>query len=319
MALRATALGDHDARESLDSIAVDFGVSRETVRRARNQLLEALRESEHHTGNTFNSRQTPPGEEPTPAAARALKRVLTMTGPLPWDEVLAAWARAKGKHPYVPLPSDIHVMRNWLLGLDGLRIATVDHGRGVPVVKVDHPEPLDRVSAFLHRALLGRPEGVERSELFDAAGRVGLSAATIANTLSQHPAVLRLGRSAWSLRGYQQGTAPQAKMKQPQSAPPHRPQPTRFTWDPEGDLVLEFSVPRGPSPVVAVPRAVSDLLEGRNFEANVGGRQARLSFGRGRLWGFAPLLPILGVIGGMRVRLSIDLLTGTADLTPIPS
>ena len=42
----------------------------------------------------------------------------------------------------------------------------------------------------------------------------------------------------------------------------------------------------------------------------------RITVGNTRLWGFGPLVSELGMIAGQRARLVIDLLAGTATLTP---
>ena len=111
LALRAAGITPRVAgRESLDAIAADAGVSRETVRRARNELLTALenRSTDEVTVPSLVRRtHSEEGRFEDHATARALRRLLTMTGPLAWDEVLSAWARAGGRYPYGPLPGDL--------------------------------------------------------------------------------------------------------------------------------------------------------------------------------------------------------------------
>src|ERR1700754_3442529 len=109
MALRAVGLdAAGEDRASLDDIDAGLGVSRETVRRARNELLQAMQPTGGTTGNalyvllSLSSPSEPSAASSATATARALRRLLTMTGPLPWDETLTAWARAGGKPPYSP-------------------------------------------------------------------------------------------------------------------------------------------------------------------------------------------------------------------------
>jgi hypothetical protein len=320
IAVRAAGIGSIDGpRESLEAIAADSGVSRETVRRARNELLATLearsaaeRPGLHPRGRSRMSQ--PPVE--TPATARALRRLLTMTGPLPWDEVLRAWARAGGKHPYTPLRTDIASLRVWAQSAGGF-VLTPDHDQDGPVtVAVETPEDLDRVSVFLYETLCGWAAGIDRVALLEAADSAGLKSTTIATALSHHPAVMRLGRGTWALRGQRDAEPADAK---PIPAPRqvHRGRPTSFGWADDGSLIIEFSIPRGPSPVVAVPRAVADLVEEREFVIEGHRRPVRVAIGNARLWGFGPLVSELGLSGGQRAQLLINLLAGTASLNPV--
>jgi hypothetical protein len=301
MALRAAGLSPGvDTAETLEAIAAEFSVSRETVRRARIELMHALQPEASHALPATDS----------PAVARALRRLLTMTGPLAWDEVLAAWARAGGKHPYAPLPTDISSLRTWAEDSGGFLISD-----GKPAtVAVASPEALDRVSEFLRQTLRGQPGGVERTVLLEAAEAAGLRQTTVATALSTHPAVTRLARGAWALRG--QAHADESSRPLPRRRPTRRTRPTTFAWAGDGSLSIEFSMPRGPSPVIAVPKAISSLVEGREFTLEHAPRPVRLSVGNARLWGFGSLASELGISGGERAAILINLLAGTATLRP---
>lgn len=319
MALRTVGLDTTERRRaSLDAIAADFGVSRETARRARNQLLQAMQPPTGVTTHVvYSSRPLPaPGglSADSPATARALRRLLTMTGPLPWDEVLSAWARAGGKSPYSPLPADVASMRAWANDTGGFTVSPVDaDGRRVTIGTV-LPEKLDHVSQFLFDALREQPGGVDRNVLLELAEEAGLKPTTIATTLSMHPAVTRVGRGRWALRGRRpRALTEPARGTEPRRA--ERVRPTTFAWDLDGSLLIEFSIPRGPSPVVAVPKAVSAIVEGREFGLD-GEKSIRIAVRNARLWGFGPLLSELGLPGGARATIALDLLAGTATIAP---
>lgn len=320
MALRAAGLDSAEGeRASLDAIAAEFGVSRETVRRARNELLHAMEPPAGEIGAGVHATLSLP--EPSGAlwqslaTARALRRLLTMTGPLAWDEVLNAWARAGGKSPYLPLPSDIAALRAWANTVGGLTESAGD-GVGPPSVRAVLPEPLDHVSHFLLGALRDHPGGVDRHVLLELAEQAGLKATTIATTLSTHPAIIRVGRGVWALRGRRpRAETDPARVVEPQRG--QRGRPTSFTWNSDGSLVIEFSVPRGPSPVVAVPRAVSEIVEGREFIVETIGKRLRIATRKAKLWGFGPVLSELGLRGGARVMITLDLLAGIGTIAPV--
>jgi hypothetical protein len=308
-------------KESLEAIAADTGVSRETVRRARNDLLAAIEAateapSHHIEERTLSLRKPEP--YPEPATVRALRRLLTMTGPLPWDQALSAWSRAQGKHPYLPLPTDMTIVSRWTLSPDGLVVTPPAAEGEALTISVKNPEPLDRVSAFLLDALRGKSAGIGRSALFEAAKRVGLKPTTIATTLSYHPAVVRCGSSTWALRGLHRGQS-EPEASTPSRRRGSRRRPTRFRWASNGELVLEFYIPRGPSPVVAVPTVIADLVEARTFTIEAQGRTGRLSISKARLWGFGALVSEVGLTSGQRAQLSLDLLAGSATLSPVPT
>lgn len=320
MAIRAAGFGQgSDAHESLDAVAADSGVSRETVRRARNNLLAAVETRAAQTEQPLLYSLTPPSPGRTaaksPTTVRALRRLLTMTGPLAWDEVLSAWARAGGKHPHIPLPTDIASMREWAREVGGVIVTPDEDWDGLVTVLVEHPERLDKVSKFLYGALRGQAAGIDRVALLEAAESAGLKATTIATALSQHPAVMRLGRGTWALRGQRHS---QSLESRPVPTPRNvdRSRPTTFSWAADGTLVIEFSIPRGPSPVVAVPKAVADLIEGREFLPDGPSVARRITIGKARLWGFGPLVSEQGLTGGQRALLSFNLLAGTASLMP---
>ena len=316
IAMRAARIGSVDhPRESLEEIAADTGVSRETVRRARNGLLSAL-QGRSAADLSLGPRARPSLSHPpvgSPATARALRRLLTMTGPLAWDEVLSAWARAGGKYPHTPLPTDNAAARVWAQSAGGF-VFMPEHGEDRPVtVAVEKPEKLDQVSDFLYKIMRRRTAGIDRAALFGAAAGAGLRSTTIATVLSHHPAVMRLGRGTWALRGRE---GPELREANPITTPRqvHRDRPTSFGWAADGSLLIEFSIPRAPSPVVAVPRAIADVVEGREFVIEGQGRPARVTVGSARLWGFGPLVSELGLVGGQRAQLLIDLLAGTASM-----
>lgn len=313
MALRAAGL-DGRERASLDSIAADSGVSRETVRRARNELLAVLDVQTRDLNSApLDSHLAPSGPAPdgTQATARALRRLLTMTGPLAWDEILIAWARAGGKPPYTPLPKDVRSMRRWMESVDGL-VVSAEEGMSGPVsIDVARAEELDQVGQFLCDALRGHSGGVDRADLLAMAEGAGLKPTTIATALSQHPAAIRLGRGTWALRGrndpVQRGSDTLLTRRKAR-----RPRPTTFSWGSDGSLDIEFSVPRGPSPVVAVPKAVAQFVEGREFTVEDVDRPVRISIGNARLWGFGPLVSESGLSAGQRARISLRLIASTA-------
>lgn len=305
-------------RASLDVIGADLGVSRETVRRARNELLQMIDLPFGVTSGavysllSLNVPSNPSVD--SPATARALRRVLTMTGRLPWDEVVSAWARAGGKPPYYLLPADVASMRIWAEEAGGFAVAASGSGAGSVTIASVLPEDLDQVSHYLLDALRGRTAGVHRSELLKSAERVGLKRTTIATTLSIHPAVKRVGRGIWALRGCHQQIANEpVHVVEPRRDA--RVRPTTFVWSADGSLMIEFSVPRSPSPVVAVPKAVSGIIEGREFLMDKGEKSMRFAVRNARLWGFGPLLSELKVPDGARASIALNLLAGTATIT----
>lgn len=316
MAFRALGLSE-GKRPSLDVIAAEAGVSRETVRRARNELLASLRAQPDNLGagpdgllHTLGH----PATNETPATARALRRLLTMTGPLAWDEVLTAWARAGDKPPYAPLPTDVASMRHWTEAAGGFIVSPRDFVEGPVTIGVFKDEALDQVSRFLLNSLKNRLGGVDRLELLSAAERAGLKATTIATALSQHPAVIRLGRGTWALRGNDEAVSSSSNtLVKPRLVA--RPRPTTFGWGKDGSLEIEFSTPRNPSPVVAVPKAVSELIEGREFTVGGSAKPVRISVRNARLWGFGPLVSELGLTGGQRARITLNLMTSAATFT----
>jgi hypothetical protein len=317
MALRALQLQPDGAKESLDAIAADRGCSRETVRRARNELAALVRTSTNRLSggaNTASDSEVQRSTPNSPAVALALRRLLTMTGPMPWDEVLNAWARAGGKPPYLPLPSNALSIRDWLVTVVGLHLSG-DPTR--PAMSVTSPETLDRVGQFLFDAMKSRPEGVNRSELLLEAERAGLKPTTIATALSSHPAVTRLGRGTWSLRGVHPNIDVRESFARG-SRNTARARPTSFSWGKSGTLDIEFTIPRGPSPVLAVPKAIMEFIEGREFEIAVSAKPARVSVRNARLWGFGPLVSQLGLSGGSRAVLALNLISGTAICRPVP-
>lgn len=317
MALRATGLDAPDGeRATLDAIAADLGVSRETVRRARNKLLQAIGSpqgvpSEALFSALSLSAPSLPSTESS-STARALRRLLTMTGPMAWDEVLSAWARARGKPPYVPLPADVASMQSWVTKAGGFRVSA--SGIGPAAVSVAAPEDLDQVSTFLYESLKDRPGGVDRGELLQQAEESGLKATTVATTLSIHPAVTRVGRGMWALRGRQRVVTDEPPRMRTQRRS-ERLRPTTFSWAADGVLLIEFSVPRGPSPVLAIPKAVSEIVERREFAIEGVDKAARLTVRNARVWGFSPVLSELDLTSGSRATLALNLLEGIAAVS----
>lgn len=309
MAIRALRLDD--STESLESIASEFGVSRETVRRVRNELVRRVEVRGDQRPEAIAIIETKPVEQtlggPNPATARALRRLLTMTGPLAWDELLASWARAGGKPPYGALPADLLAFRAWAEEAGGLIVSD----EVSPSVATVEQEELDQVSRFLVTALAGKRGGIDRTELLAATESAGLRPTTIATTLSMHPAIVRVGRGTWALRGH---VAPVAATEALQPRRTVRLRPTTFDWAADGALQLTFSSPRGPSPVLSVPKVVGALIEGRAFTAADGDKPARIVVKGGKLWGFAPLVSIAGLHPGARGVLSLNLIAGTATL-----
>ena len=322
MALRAVGLDSVEVvgRLSLDAIAADLGVSRETVRRARNELLHAMQPRSGAASDAFYSAlslsaPSAPSAD-SPATARALRRLLTMTGPLPWDEVLSAWARAGEKPPYSPLPADVATMRAWASEVGGL-VVSAERQNGPVTIDTVLPEELDHVSQFLFDALHEQPGGVGRHVLLEAATGAGLKPTTIATTLSKHPAVTRIGRGMWALRGTRPSRTNSEPTRVTETWRTDRARPTTFTWGTEGSLLIEFSIPRSPSPVIAVPKAVSEIVEGREFSVETRAKPLRVVVRKGRLWGFGPLLSALSLPGGARVTIALDLLAGIASISPV--
>jgi len=319
MALRAAGLDlAQGMRASLDVIAADLGVSRETVRRARNELLHGMQPLIGSTSDAvYRSLSLSAPAEPSadsPATTRALRRMLSMTGPLPWDEVLSAWARAGGRPPYSPLPTNIATMRAWAADAGGFAVSAIDAASGPVTIDVVLREELDHMSQFLLESLRGNPGGVERSVLLVLAGQAGLKPTTIATTLSIHPAVMRVGRGFWALRGQQESpSSTVARVTGHRRT--QRVRPTSFVWKADGSLLIEFSIPGGPSPVVAVPKAVSELVEGRDFDVEAGEKPRRIAVRNARLWGFGPALSEMELSGGARASIALDLLASTARIT----
>lgn len=322
MALRAAGFAnDAPGAPSLDAIALEYGVSRETVRRAKNRLSDAIEELSRAGGghesalDFLTSRTVRRGR--SDATARALRRLLTMTGPLAWDEVLSAWARAGGKPPYLPLPTALPEMRSWISEIRGIDLTPVTTEPGKVVVSVREPEALDSLSGYLLSALRGKSEGVHRSVLLEESADHDLQASTVATALSQHPAVMRLGSGRWSLRGEKGSSTVAQTIHEPRKRT--RARPATFGWNPDATLFIEFSIPRGPSPVVAVPAAIADLINNRSFDIENSQRLSQISIGNARMWGFGALASDRGIASDSRARISLDLSNGTAVLEPAPS
>ena len=318
MAIRAAGLDRQDGgRQSLDAVAAGLGVSRETVRRARNELLAALHSlpGNKEIYESLSLSIPTSRSADTPATARALRRMLTMTGPLRWDEVLSAWARAGAKPPYSPLPTDLTALKEWAAEAGGFKVSRADTSSGPDVIDVYASERLDHVSRFLLDTLCGQPTGVDRNVLLELAAGDGLKPTTIATALSSHPAVTRVGRARWALRGVAADDPAEPSHATGRDRAP-RVRPTAFCWDIDGSLRIDFSIPRGPSPVIAVPRAVAELVEGREFAVGSGAKPTQISVRNARMWGFGSLVSDLELAAGGRASVVLNLIAGTAVVTP---
>jgi hypothetical protein len=178
-------------------------------------------------------------------------------------------------------------------------------------IDVLRPEALDQVSTYLYESLREQHGGVDRGVLLESAKKANLMPTTIATALSSHPAVKRIGRSTWTLRGRSsQRENPSRSPVSPKGK--SRTRPTTFSWNIDGSLTIEFSVPRGPSPVVAVPRAVADFLEKREFRLDGSEKPAQVTIRGARLWGFGPLVSEHRLPSGARAILTLNLVAGNA-------
>lgn len=257
-------------------------------------------------------------------SVRAVRRLLTMTGPLPWVDLLAAWSRGQGRPPHRPLPADVAVLTAWLAPMPGLRVRSSKELDGQPVVEAVPPDvDMDRTSALLHRALASEPAGLSRVELLEAATNAGLRGSSVAAALTYHPAVTNVSRARWALRTSPDQPRFAAPADEPQTPSVRRParargRPTTYTWSAMGELLLEFSAPSGPSPVFAVPSAVASILEGRELPLAIPGKPATgtLAVRNARAWGFGSLLATFAPSPGDRFDLACDLVAGTATLGP---
>ena len=94
--------------------------------------------------------------------------------------------------------------------------------------------------------------------------------------------------------------------------------PTTYRWSPAGELVLNVSVPSGPSPVISVPKAIADILEGRALPLSTPRRTRTPSLPSAipRRGGSGRCLVVAGLTPGQRFDLTCDLIAGTATLTP---
>lgn len=263
------------------------------------------------------------------AAVRSLRRLLSMTGPLPWADVLVAWSRARGRPPYAPLPADTDLLTAWVHGLPGLRVRPSSSTEVGQVVENTAAIDLDRTSQFLLEQLTAWGGTTTRAALFDAAKREGLKPSTLAVALSYHPAIVSPAREAWSLRRSPEqpikptGTGAHDQAEHTTHIPVapvsrvRRRRPTTYTWSPTGELVLNASVPSGPSPVISVPRAIADILEGRALPLSTAAADspAVLTVHNSKAWGFGPLLAVAELSPGERFNLTCNLLEGTATLS----
>lgn len=250
---------------------------------------------------------------------RALARLVTMTGPLAWTDLLAAWARAGGRSPYVALPPQVDVLADWVRLAPGVRVHEEPVGTQAGVEALAAAS-LDRTSQFLHATLAAHPGGMPRGELLLAAEKADLRASGLAATLSRHPALIRTERGRWSLRPPSWGLHPQSPVARGSpTARRRRARPTTFTWSPAGELMLEFSVPSGPSPVIAVPSAIARVLAEQRLRVRTpaGDEHGTLTVRDARAWGFGPALGHLHAEPGQRIRLTCDLVRGIAIVLPL--
>lgn len=234
---------------------------------------------------------------PTP---RALLRLLSISGPLPWVDLLAAWSRGQGRGSFPSLPSEVDVLRAWVDAFADLRIRDariLSSGVETTTQVIEAVDAgsvrQDKTTLALQELLHDRPEGMSRSEILERVPEFGLKPATIATALTYHPALTHAGRDLWILlrspvrepapdplpaTGLPTTTLKSARAMKARSgalpAPPprlrrDRSQPVTYTWSPSGALVLRGQVPFSPSPVLYVPTAVRSLLEGRTLQVHV--------------------------------------------------
>jgi hypothetical protein len=284
---------------------------------------------------------------------RALCRVLSITGPLPWADLLVAWGRG-ARHPtFPPLPPDVSVLEAWLATLPELTVrrAPLPDGGGdafVEVVALTDGAHVshDRTTTVLADVLSPHPRGLSRAQVLDVAAERGLKRSTTAAALTYHPAVVHAGRDLWSLlrsplpelRGELEkrpsaSNAPcvafeslELPLERP-AGPARRSRPVTYTWSPAGALVLAGQVPFQPSPVMYVPGPVRGYLEGRELRLHVAGSGpppgratgATVRVNGRNLWGFASALSDAGLRPGDPFELHCDLLASTATLTPSPA
>ncbi len=256
---------------------------------------------------------------------RTLRRTLAVIGPLPWASLLAAWQRQEGLRSFVPLPVEPHVLRAWLEGLAGF---CVDANQ----VGVDDPSRviLDRTTRVLVEVLDPFPVGIPRAEVLDRCEAAGLSRATVALALTYHPALAHAGRDLWRLRmnpaRESAGELPELDVEATpglgkRGRGTHGTRAASYTWSANGALVLRAVYTGAPSPVLHVPAAIRELIQGRSFPLWIAGAPAdvppaMLRVRGSNAWGFGPLLGAAGIGRNDPIEIHCDLVTGTAKLQP---
>lgn len=261
-------------------------------------------------------------------SVQALRRLLTLTGPLRRPDLLAAWGRAKGRTPYGALPLEVRILDDWIDGLEGLNLRRSREMSADAVIEsCGEDVSLSPMSRFLLVELGAAQGGMTREELLDAGLRSGIPSSTLSAALTYHPAVRHVARGYWQLRA-----APDIRREAEEAAEPDgrstattnqptrvprvkRLRPTDYTWSPAGELVLRATVPSGPSPVIAVPTAVASVLEGRQFIVRSQAGTATVKIRNARAWGFGPLLVPLQLLAGNTFELSFDVVNAAATLT----
>jgi hypothetical protein len=256
---------------------------------------------------------------------RTLRRILAVIGPLPWASLLSAWQRQQGLRSFVPLPVEPQVLRAWLEGLGGFFIDDNQVG-----VEDASRVALDRTTRILVEVLAPFPAGMPRAEVLDRCEAAGLARATVALALTYHPALAHAGRDLWRLRT-SPTREPTPELLEPdvEAAPGLGKQgrTTRgtraasYTWSANGALVLRAVYIGAPSPVLHVPAAVRELIQGRTFALWIAGAPADtpsvvLRVRGSNAWGFGPLLGAAGIGRNDLIEIHCDLVTGTAELQP---
>ncbi|CAL8973741.1 hypothetical protein CELL_01608 [Cellulomonas sp. T2.31MG-18] len=246
-------------------------------------------------------------------AGRELRRLVTMTGPLPWADLLAAWGRAKGRAPYGSLPADVTVVEAWVDALPGVQIRASEVLGGPQVVEATgRPVELGKVDQFLLESLSEVPAGLARQDLLALAERAGLAASSASTVLTYHPALINPGRGLWALRPSPERSRhfrrPVAVSPTQRRAPRR---PTTYSWTAAGELVLQISMPATPSPVVSIPAPIAEVVEGRELAITAPSVAGVMIVRGAKAWGFAAALSAIGARPGDRVDLICDLVMGT--------
>jgi hypothetical protein len=63
-----------------------------------------------------------------------------------------------------------------------------------------------------------------------------------------------------------------------------------------------------------VPKAVSGIIEGREFRVDGREKPSRIAVKNARLWGFGPLVSDMGMPSGARATIALNIIAGTASI-----